>query len=73
MKEDGRENDLLQRLADDTRVPFSAVELRAMVTDFQQFTGRAEKQTEEFLATYVRPRLQPFEDILGKIDAELSV
>lgn len=73
VKEEGRENDLLQRLADDTRVPFSSDELMAMVTDFQQFTGRAEKQTEEFLTTYVRPRLQPFEEILGKIDAELSV
>jgi len=73
VKEEGKENDLLQRLADDTRVPFAADELKAMVTDFQQFTGRAEKQTEEFLSAYVRPRLEPFEDILGKIDTELSV
>jgi len=73
VKEEGKENDLLQRLADDTRVPFAADELKAMVTDFQQFTGRAEKQTEEFLTAHVRPRLEPFEEILGKIDAELSV
>ena len=73
VKEEGRENDLLQRLADDPKIPFDADELTAMITDFQQFTGRAEKQTEEYLEDFVMPRLQPYGDIIGKIDAELSV
>ena len=73
VKEEGKENDLLRRLADDPKIPFNAVELTTMITDFQQFTGRAEKQTEEYLENVVMPRLQPYQDIIGKIDAELSV
>ena len=44
-----------------------------MIGDFQQFTGRAEKQTEEYLTGFVEPRLKAYKDILGKVDAELSV
>ena len=73
VKEEGKENDLLQRLADDASIPFTADELKTMITDFQQFTGRAERQTEEYLETYVMPRLQQYRGILGKVDAELSV
>jgi adenylosuccinate lyase len=73
VKEDGRDNDLLQRLADDDRIPFSLTELEAMVGNFQQFTGRAKEQTEEYLNQVVRFRLQPYKDILGKVEAELSV
>jgi adenylosuccinate lyase len=73
VKEEGKENDLLQRLADDPEIPFTASELDNMIGDFQQFTGRAEKQTEEYLTDVVQPRLLPYKDILGKVDAELSV
>lgn len=73
VKEEGKENDLLQRLANDTEIPFTADELEDMIGDFQQFTGRAEKQTEEYLTVFVQPRLKPYKNILGKVDAELSV
>jgi adenylosuccinate lyase len=73
VKEEGKENDLLQRLANDSEIPFTADELEDMIGDFQQFTGRAEKQTEEYLIVFVQPRLKPYKDILGKVDAELSV
>ena len=73
VKEEGKENDLLQRLANDPKIPFTTEELEDMVGDFQQFTGRAENQTEEYLTAFVQPRLQPYKDILGKVDAELSV
>jgi adenylosuccinate lyase len=73
VKEEGKENDLLQRLANDTEIPFTADELEDMISDFQQFTGRAEKQTEEYLTVFVQPRLKPYKNILGKVDAELSV
>ena len=73
VKEEGKENDLLQRLANDSEIPFTADELEDMIGDFQQFTGRAEKQTEEYLTVFVQPRLKPYKDILGKVDAELSV
>ena len=63
----------LKRLAKDSEIPFTADELEDMIGDFQQFTGRAEKQTEEYLTVFVQPRLKPYKDILGKVDAELSV
>ena len=73
VKEEGKENDLLQRLAGDNNIPFTLPELQAMISNFQQFTGRAKEQTEEYLHEVVMPRLDPFKDILGKVDAELSV
>lgn len=73
VKEEGKENDLLQRLANDTEIPFTADELEVIIGNFQQFTGRAEQQTEEYLTDFVQPRLKPYKDILGKVDAELSV
>ena len=73
IKEEGKDNDLLQRMAVDKEIPFTLAELEDMVGNFDQFTGRASEQTEEFLAETVLPRLNPYRDILGKVDAELSV
>jgi adenylosuccinate lyase len=73
VKEDGKDNDLLQRLASDDEIPFALPELEDMISNFQQFTGRAKEQTEEYLNEVVFPRLNPFKSILGKVDAELSV
>jgi adenylosuccinate lyase len=73
VKEEGKDNDLLQRLAADDSIPFTLSDLESIISDFQQFTGRAREQTEEYLDETVRPRLNPFKDILGKVDAELSV
>ncbi len=73
VKEEGRENDLLVRLAEDERIPFSMEELQEMIGDYQQFTGRAAQQTEEFLAEVVAPVLQRYSDQIGEYDASLSV
>jgi adenylosuccinate lyase len=73
VKEDGQDNDLLQRLADDAEIPFTLAELESMISNFQQFTGRAQEQTDEFLHNFVSPRLEPHKEILGKVNAELSV
>jgi len=73
VKEEGKDNDLLQRLAADEEIPFTITELEKMVGDFKQFTGRAGKQTEEYLNEIVLPRLNPFKGVLGKVDTELSV
>ena len=73
IKEEGKDNDLLQRMAADEEIPFTLAELEDMVGNFDQFTGRAREQTEEYLAETVLPRLNPYKDILGKVDAELSV
>jgi adenylosuccinate lyase len=73
VKEEGKNNDLLQRLAADEEIPFSLSELEDMISNFNEFTGRAKEQTEEYLAEVVFPRLKPYANVLGKVDAELSV
>ncbi len=60
VKEEGKDNDLLVRLGDDRRVPFTHPELVAMISDYSQFTGRAAQQTEEYLAEEVAPLLEKY-------------
>lgn len=73
VKNKGVANNLLERLAADDRVPFSAGELEAMIGDYQQFTGRASMQTVEFLDEEVAPVLDKYKDLLGDVDSTLSV
>ncbi|MEJ2032436.1 MAG: adenylosuccinate lyase [Deltaproteobacteria bacterium] len=73
VKEEGRENDLLDRLAADPAMPFDQAELEELVGDAGVFAGRAEAQTEEFLQEVVEPRLAHYRDLLGGVDAALSV
>ncbi len=73
VKDEAGENDLLQRLGDDERIPFSHDELQSMTADFLQFTGRAEQQTEEFLNEIVYPLLEKNKDKIQTVDSTLSV
>jgi adenylosuccinate lyase len=73
VKEDGGDNDLLTRLGSDDRIPFTLEELEAMVSDYSQFTGRAEKQTEEFLQEVVSPLLKENENKMTTVDSSLNV
>ncbi len=73
VKEEGKENDLLDRLADDPAIPFDLKELHAMVNDYTQFTGRATEQTEEYLDEIVIPLLEKNRERMGEVDSSLSV
>ena len=73
VKEEGLENDLLQRLADDPRIPFSFEELMGLVGDYSQFTGRASAQTDEYIREVVVPLLASREHQMGEVDSSLSV
>ena len=73
VKEEGLDNDLLQRLADDDRIPFSFDELMALVGDYTQFTGRASAQTDEYILEVIVPLLAAREDQMGEVDSSLSV
>jgi len=73
VKEQGGDNDLLSRLAGDDRIPFELAELEAMISDYSQFTGRAEQQTEEFLAEVVSPLLSSNENKMTTVDSSLNV
>ncbi|PLX50125.1 MAG: adenylosuccinate lyase [Desulfobulbaceae bacterium] len=73
VKNDGVENDLLTRLGEDARIPFSTAELNAMVGDGSEFVGRAPQQTEAYLAEVVDERLRRYGDLVGSMDSALSV
>ncbi|MGI6655446.1 MAG: adenylosuccinate lyase [Desulfobulbus sp.] len=64
VKNEGRANDLLDRLAADDRVPVDGAELKALISDYQQFTGRAGQQTTEFLKEEVAPVLERYRSLL---------
>jgi adenylosuccinate lyase len=73
VKEEGGDNDLLQRLTDDNRIPFTMKEILVMVGDYTQFTGRASAQTTEYIEEIVIPLLSSRKDQMGVVDASLSV
>ena len=73
VKEEGKENDLLDRLAEDIRIPFSRNDLNTLVGDYSQFTGRAEKQTEEYLNEIVKPLLEKKKGMKKEINYKLKV
>lgn len=73
VKEEGAENDLLTRLAEDKRIPFTLKELDELISDYNSFTGRASEQTEDYLNEVVLPLLEKNKSRMGKIDSTLSV
>lgn len=56
MKDEGKSNDMLERLARDPAFPVPSDDLAA-VTDASRFVGRAPQQVEEFLAEVIAPIL----------------
>lgn len=73
VKEQGLDNDLLERLAQDKRIPFSLEEIMELVGDYRQFTGRAAAQTDEYIREVVVPLLAAREGQMGEVDSSLSV
>ncbi|MCP4680300.1 MAG: adenylosuccinate lyase [Deltaproteobacteria bacterium] len=66
VKQEGRPNDLLDRLAEDKRLPLNKDELDTIAGDASRFVGRAEEQVEMFLKDVVRPRIEPYRDLLSE-------
>lgn len=64
IKEEGGENDLLERIAADPLFGISAEELKGIVSP-EKFVGRAPQQTEEFLHEVLKPVLQKYNNIPG--------
>lgn len=73
VKNQGLDNNLLKRLTEDERIPFERHDLEALLGNYQQFTGRAAAQTEEFLQETVAPVLERYKNDGDDIDASLSV
>jgi adenylosuccinate lyase len=73
VKEEGCENDLLRRLANDPAIPFTIEELDDMISDYNSFTGRASQQVQDYLDEVVVPLLEENKNRMGRIDSSLSV
>ena len=69
IKQDGAENDLLDRIAADPRFGLTRREIDSLL-DVRAFVGRAPEQTEEFLTEVVRPLLEKYS---GEGDVSVSI
>lgn len=65
VKEEGLDNDLIDRICGD---PAFGIDRNAMdnILKPENYTGRSEKQVDEFLSDYVQPILDQNKDILGE-------
>ncbi len=71
IKEEGGENDLLERIANDEAFGVTLEELVSIISP-EKYVGRAPQQTEEFLNEVVKPALAPYDDIATE-QAEINV
>ena len=71
VKEEGKENDLLERIAADSAFGMTMEQLQAIMKP-ENFVGRSPEQTVEFITEYVQPVLDENKDILG-MKAEINV
>lgn len=62
IKEEGGENDLLERIANDEAFGVTLEELENILQP-EKYTGRAKEQTEDFLKDFVNPVLEKYKDI----------
>lgn len=71
VKEEGLENDLLDRICADPAFGLERSEIEGLLRP-EMFTGRAPQQVEEYIGGVVKPVLDANRDVLGKT-VELSV
>jgi len=71
VKEEGKENDLLERIANDPAFNMTMEQLTAIMEP-KNFVGRAPVQTEEFLEEVIAPILEENKELLG-LKAEINV
>jgi len=71
VKEEGRENNLLELIAGDPAFPMNLEELEQTMEP-SRYTGRAGEQVEAFLTGVVNPILEENKELLG-VTSEISV
>ena len=71
VKKHGRENDLVDRIANDPAFGMTKEEIEEIL-DPKNFVGRAPQQTEEFITEMVKPMLTANSNLLG-LTAEINV
>jgi adenylosuccinate lyase len=70
VKEEGRQNDLLERLAADPA--FAGVDL-TQALDPRQFVGRAPEQVDAFVSQTIEPLRRRYRDLLNDVGEEVRV
>ncbi len=71
VKVEGKDNDLLERIAADPTFNLSLEDLKKTM-DPARYTGRAERQVDAYLAQVIRPLLEERKELLG-MTAEINV
>lgn len=71
VKEEGKPNDLLHRIAQDSAFNISEEEIKKIIKP-ENFTGRAEQQTLDFISEIVKPILRENSDDIG-VKTEINV
>lgn len=71
VKEEGRDNNLLELIAADPSFHLSLEDLEASMQP-ERYVGRAPKQTEEFITEVINPILEKNKEVLG-LTAEINV
>lgn len=71
VKVEGKDNDLLERIANDEVFPQNMDQLASIMSP-EKFVGRAPNQTAEFFAEYIDPILELEKDALG-MHADINV
>lgn len=71
VKEEGKANDLLERIAADDSFGMTMEQLQSIMKP-ENFVGRAPQQTEEFIREVIQPILDDNQDMLG-MTAEIHV
>ena len=71
VKKYGKDNNLLELIAEDDKFPIGLEELKATM-DPSKYTGRSASQVTEFINEVVKPILDANKDILG-VKAEINV
>ena len=68
MKAEGLESDLMERIAADPAFPLDGESLTALLAP-EKYTGRAQEQTERFIAAVIDPILASVDSVdMGKIN-----
>lgn len=72
VKEFGRQNDLVDRIAQDESFGFTKEEILEILNP-DNLCGRAISQVEDFIKEEVDPILEKYEDLIQNIDVEVKV
>jgi adenylosuccinate lyase len=65
VKEEGKDNDLIERVASDPRVPLNRHEIESLL-NVRDFVGRAPEQVAEFLTAQLGPVMEKYAELLGE-------